>query len=127
PGLKLCKGVGELTMGTQRDAPCRPGEEIVLEGDHRAKRNLLRRETWDIAHLLRCEQPVGDQQVGANQQRIPGKGREALVGRVAIPGGTEREYLPQALLCSHKKIDEAIGLITQIAKAVAARQRARMQ
>src|SRR5262249_55116874 len=104
PGSKRCKGVGKLTMGAQRDALCRPGEEIVLEGYHRAKRNLLRRETWDIAHLRWREQPVGDQRVGADQQRIPGKGREALVGRVAIPGGTEREYLPQALLSSHKKI-----------------------
>src|SRR5262249_55751647 len=84
-------------------------------------------ETRDITHLLRREQPVGDQHVGAHQQRIPGKGRKALVGRVAIPGGTEREYVPQALLCSHKKIDKARGLMTQIANAVAARQRGRMQ
>src|SRR5262249_23743839 len=127
PSSKLCKGIGEFTMGTQRDASCRPGEEIVLEGYHRAKRHLLRRETRDIAYLRWREQPIGDQQVGAHQQRIPGKGREALVGRVAIPGRTEREYLPQALLRSHKKIDEAIGLLTQIANAVAARQRGRMQ
>src|SRR4029453_1598095 len=94
PGLKRCKGIGDLTMGTQRDAPCRPGEEIVLEGYHRAIRNLLRRETRDIVHLRWREQPVGDQQVGADQQRIPGKGREALVGRVTTCRGTERAYLP---------------------------------
>src|SRR5262249_42007937 len=127
PGSKLCKGIGDLTMATQRYAPCRPGEELVLEGYHRAKRNLLRGETRDIAHLRWREQPVGDQQVGANQQRIPGKGREALVGRVAISRGTQRECLPQALLCSHQEIDEAIGLLAQIANAIAARQRGRMQ
>src|SRR5215813_12518362 len=105
PGLKLCKGIGELTMGAQRDASCCHGEELVLTGYHRAKRDLLRRETRDIAHLRWREQPVGDQHVGAHQQRIPGKGREALVGRVTIPSGTEWEYVPQALLRRHKKID----------------------
>ena len=99
----------------------------MLEGYHGPKRDLLRRETRDIAHLRRREQPVGDQQVGADQQRIPSKGREALVGRVTLCRGTEREYLPQALLCSHQKIDEAISLIAQIANAVAGRQRGRMQ
>ena len=61
-------------MGARRQAPSRPGEELVLEGYHGAKRDLLRRETRDIAHLRRREQPVGDQQVGADQQRIPGNG-----------------------------------------------------
>jgi hypothetical protein len=61
PGSKRCKGLGERTMGAQREALRRPGEELALEGYDDAKRDLLRRERRDVTHLLRREQPVGDQ------------------------------------------------------------------
>src|SRR5882724_6796500 len=55
---------------------------------------LLERANLTIAHP---QQFILDQPVRTDEQCVPGEGRQGLIRRVAVTGGTERQRLPPAL------------------------------
>ena len=62
-----------------------------------------------------------------DEQRVAGKGGEALVRRVAVPRGAEREHLPVAHPHLREALDEPLRLGAQVADAVASRERGGVQ
>src|SRR4029453_15016755 len=99
PGAKRCKGLGERTMGAQREALRRLGEERALEGYDGAKRDLLRRERRDIAHLLRREQSVGDQHVRADQTLLVNSLGHRSCPRLLRDRASVAQSVPGDVLC----------------------------
>src|SRR5215475_5698200 len=79
------------------------------------------------ARCLVREQPVLGQPFEADEQRIAGKRREALIRRIAVPGGAERQNLPDALPCRREPVDERESARSEIADVGASRQRRRME
>ena len=65
----------------------------------------------DRIEIVLCDQFQINQVIRADQQRLSGKGRKALVGAVPVARRADGEYLPVGLLCSRKEIDEGKGFI----------------
>ena len=71
--------------------------------------------------------PSRDQIVEADEQRVAREGREALIRRVAVAGGAERQHLPEALAGRGQRIDEVESAGAEVADAEAARQGRRVE
>src|SRR5262249_38217541 len=68
------------------------------------------------------EQAVLDKLLRGDEQRVARERREALVGRVPEPGGSQREYLPQRLARAGQEIHERVRGGPQIAAGGRPRQ-----
>ena len=77
--------------------------------------------------LGRSEQALVDQTVEADEQRIAGERGEALIRRVAVAGGPERQHLPELLAGRGEEVEELDRARPQIADAEAAGQRGRVE
>ena len=77
----------------------------------------------DAVKLLLRQVSVLDKLVQIDQIRVPGEGRERLIGRIAIAGRVDREDLPVGLLCRSQKINKVIGCFSHAADAVGRGQR----
>ncbi len=71
--------------------------------------------------------PRLEQQLRRNQERVAGKSRKALVGRITIAGGPERQHLPDALTRLLEQVDESQRRRAKVADAPGAGQRGRMK
>src|SRR5262245_49296909 len=79
-------------------------------------------------HCLRgVEEPFVDQMFDADEQRVAGKSGETLIWRIAVAGGTERQYLPHALSRGGQQLDEVKHARAEVADSGATRQRRRMK
>ena len=95
--LAVCDDGGEV------DGVCRPRQGVPYVGDG--------------------EQTIFDEAIEANQQRIAGKGGEALIRRVSITGRPKRQHLPHPLLARGEQIDEVERRGTEVTNAIPTRQR----
>src|SRR5207245_7049872 len=128
PGrLLAAEGLEALhDLGLLRRAAVRGLQPRQLEVDHGAVVDVACGEV-SAPHVPRAQQSLLDQEVEAHQQRVAGEGGEALVGRVAVAGGPQRQHLPELLLRGGQEVEEAEGLRSQLAEAEAAGQRRGMQ
>ena len=62
-----------------------------------------------------------------DHERVAGEGREALVRRVAVAGGAEREHLPDLHSRLGEEIEKAVRFRTQFTDAVGAGKRGRVK
>ena len=65
-----------------------------------------------VCEVLCRQQPRCLQLFERNQQRIPGKGPQRLVGAVAVAGRAQRQYLPVALARFRQPVHPGAGLWT---------------
>ena len=96
-------------------------------GDHGSEVDIVSGELDARFGLRRGEQAVLDEALGADEEWIPGEGREALIRRIAVPRRAERQHLPHALSRGSKLIDELQRARPEVTDAVSARQRSRME
>jgi hypothetical protein len=68
------------------------------------------------------EEPLLQERLGANQERIAGKRRQARIGRGAVPHRTQRKHLPDLLFGAIEEVDKGGGRGSEIADPVAARE-----
>jgi hypothetical protein len=73
------------------------------------------------------EQTLITQALKTQQQRVAGKSGEALVRRIAVSGGIQRQHLPQLLSRSQEEVCEFVGAGAEIADAEAARKRSEVE
>ena len=74
-----------------------------------------------------AEQALFLQAFKTEQHRVAGKSGETLVRGVAIPGGIQRQHLPQLLSGCGKEISEFVGARAEIADAETTGQRSKVQ
>ena len=98
-------------------------EERPLELDHGTEVHLALREAGPLRQVGGGQQALLAQAVEADEQRVAREGREALVGRVAVAGGAERQHLPEALAGLRQEVEEGGRLGPELADAVAPGQR----
>ena len=98
------------------------------EGEWSPFQTLLHLRDATLVYAIRFRfMAFDDEPLGAYEQRVPRKRREALIRRIAVARGTERQDLPQALPALNQKIDERVCLVAEIADSEPSRQRSWMQ
>ena len=128
-----CAGRTPRRPRARRPAPCSRSARTALRSSGRFQSITRRSRRASAGNSGASAQVAGvagaalDQRVEADQQRIAGEGREALVGRVAVAGGAERQHLPEALAGVVQEVGEAMRFGAQLADAVGPGQRRRMQ
>ena len=85
----------------------------------RAREGLAMRSCGDPA--------IVNEALQADEEGIAGEGGESGVGRTSVAGGTEREHLPETLLCGGEKVNEGVGGGAEVADAAVGGQRGYMQ
>ena len=75
-----------------------------------------------VLHVLGREKTVGDQEIQVDIIGIAREGGKALIGRVSVAGGTQREHLPVRLARSAEKVREIISRLSKGTDAVGRRQ-----
>ena len=70
------------------------------------------------AALALGQQAVGDEQLGVDEIGIARVGGKALVRRIAIAGGPQRQHLPVALARCLQEVREVVGRLSQRADPV---------
>ena len=73
------------------------------------------------------KQSVLGEEIEADQERIAGKRRKALVRRIRIAGRPDGQYLPEMLACCMKEIGELVGFGSEFTDAVRTGQGRGMQ
>ena len=79
---------------------------------------------------LKCpgaEEIILNEKIRADEQRIAGERRIALIGRVGPAWRIQRQHLPKRLAAAGQEIDEAPGFRTEITDAVRTGQRSWVQ
>ena len=69
-----------------------------------------------------AEQSFLFQVLGTDDIDLPGKRGQALIRGIAKPGRSQREHLPQMLICLLQKIDEITGALAQVTDPVRGRK-----
>src|SRR5207237_6738340 len=77
-----------------------------------------RRREGPAGAVLGVDQPVLDEPVRADEERVPRERRERLVGRIAVAGRTQRKRLPEDLAGLVQPIDPRQGRGTYVADPV---------
>jgi len=90
-------------------------------GDDRAEVHAFARKDR-YGEIIWHEVTAPHQILQIDQQGIAGEGGEALVRRVAIPGGAKRQYLPELLFGFVQPIDKMVGVFAKITDAERARE-----
>src|SRR5262245_13317179 len=101
-------------------------EQRGLPLDHRAEVDAL------FGELGRREIRIGEQavvaeQLGRDEQWIPGERRKQLIGRVAVAGRPEWQHLPEALPGVGEEANERVRFGPEVANAERSGQRRRME
>ncbi len=99
----------------------RKPKQRQLELDHRPIVHAILRQIGR-AQVEFGQQPVFDEAIQTDEQRVAGKGRKTLIGRIAITRRPQGQDLPEALAGVGQKVYELESLCTQLANAPATRQ-----
>ena len=86
-----------------------------LGGDDRTKIDMVGRQLWIGVEVGLGDEAVGEQQGGADEVGVAGEGRETLVRRVAVAGGSEGQDLPQRGPVSATKSTHSMGCGAEVA------------
>ena len=73
--------------------------------------------------LLFFKEPVRGEKVKIDEIRIPREGRHRLVGRVAVAGGPEGQYLPVFLSRGGQEVRERVRFFPERSDPVGGRKR----
>ena len=79
------------------------------------------------AQIRRLEQTLIAQALKTQQQRVAGKSGEALVRRIAVSGGIQRQHLPQLLSSGDEEVREFVSAGAKITDAEATGQRSEVE
>jgi hypothetical protein len=111
-------------IGARSAAEIRPGcfQEAALEGEDGGVIDDRSRRTVALA-AARPQQPIFDEAVRANQKLIARERRQRAVRGIAISRRAERQRLPPALFRLAEPVDPRACRRSEIADAVAGRQR----
>ncbi len=90
-------------------------EDALLPADHRREVHALLRKRRQILEGRDGKEPVLQQELRRDQQRIPGEGRGAAVGRAAAADRRQRQHLPQRLAGRLRPVEEPIHPRTEVA------------
>src|SRR6185369_17976455 len=99
----------------------------ILPVDHATECDLIDRERGNYFEVRLIEHSLLDETIEAQQQRVSGKGREALVRRVGVTSRIQGQDLPNLLTGSMKKIGELISFGTEVSDTVGTGKRRWMQ
>src|SRR5262249_46305382 len=124
--LEAIKGLFERRGAARLKTLPRLGENAVLERDDGAVVDALGREA-SAGEIGRLQESVLHQQLRADEVGIAREGGEALIGGVAVAGGTERQDLPPLLARPRQGIHPSTCGRTQVADAVRSGQRRGVQ
>ncbi len=113
-------GAEGVEGGGGREAMEGAFEDGAFEGDDAGEIDFGIGESGDIGEVGGGEEAGFGEGVGADEEWVAGEGGEALVRRVAIAGGAEREHLPDGLAGGGEEIDEAVRGGTEVADAIRA-------
>ena len=104
-------------------------QELCLKFNGRAIVDLARIPLWHFAgsDVFFGQQIHFDEQIRADDERLSGKGRKALIWRVAKSGRSKREYLPEMLAGGREKVNEIISARSEIADPIRGWEGCRMQ
>jgi hypothetical protein len=102
-------------------------KEFLFEGDDSAVRHAFVWNIRCIGEILRRQKSLLAKSFQIYEQGISGKCREALIRRIAVSGGVQRQDLPDFLPRPGQEFDELMSGISKIADAVDARQRRDME
>jgi len=84
-------------------------EQGQFPRDDAAVIDFFGRENGPVGKILAFQQAILHEQRRADQVRITGKGRKALIRRVSVTRGTKGQHLPEATLGTGQKIDPSVG------------------
>src|SRR5208337_576799 len=124
---EMVEGSAIRTRSIGKESLCCPEQCLSLEFDRRPKVDRVLRKGRCLSQVRFLEQSLIPQPLKAQQQRVAGESREALVGRIAVSSGIQRQHLPQLLPGSVQEVGEFVSTWPEIADAKAARQRSAMQ
>src|SRR5215510_14360536 len=103
----------------------RPDRAAVLDDGGEVDATVLKPR--GPASLVFSQQSVLDQPFGADEQRIAGERREALIWRIAVAGRAERQDLPDSLALGREPVDELDRPRSEVPDIGPARERSRME
>src|SRR5262249_47006875 len=124
--LEGLKGFAQATRAARLKIAPGLMEKRALERNDGAVIDALRGK-GGLRHGRGIQQPILDQKLRTDQLRIAGESREALIGGMTVARWTEREDLPPLLPGVDQPLDPVACGGAQIADAVRARQRRRVQ
>ena len=96
-------------------------------GDHGREVDAAGLESSMIIRVMFRQQSVVNQSFDADEQRIARERGEALIGRIAVAGRSERQYLPEPLTGGPEEVDEFEGARPEVPDTKATGQRSRME
>ncbi len=102
-----------------RFEPCEgQTDQVGADGEGQAEidavARLPRRQIGKIGFV---KQTLFQKRIGADQQRVPRKGRPALIGRIPVAGRVKRKHLPPPLARSGKEVEKLHRLRAKVAQA----------
>ena len=118
PGIGLAEGGKRGVAGTGEEAAGNPFQHTRLPWNHSGEIYLVFRQERRRRHV---------QWIERDQQRIAGQRGKALVRRIAVAGGPEREHLPKSLAGIGEKIGKAPRGFAQVADTPRPRKRSGMK
>ena len=99
----------------------------MLEFIHTLEFHLFSGKIRQIVDILEGEQSLIHQGRQADEHRIAGKRGKALIGRVAVPGRSQRKHLPDGLTSAGEKVGELVSGRAEIPNPKWPRQRCWMK
>ncbi len=119
--------LAEAEAGSGGEGVVRPVEHGQLPGDDGAVVDAALGERRPVLEVCGGQQPGLGQQLGGDEVGVACERREALVRRVAVPGGTEGEHLPQRGTGRRQPVHPRVGFRAQVADPVRPGEAGRMQ
>jgi hypothetical protein len=98
-------------------------EQSIFEGDYFAVIHDIGWKLRRSREILRFQETPLLELQQIDEQWVAGKGRKALIRRVAIAGWTEGQDLPYLLSRLSQEVDEFVGARPEVANTVSRRQR----
>src|SRR6185503_2644184 len=102
-------------------------EQCLFVVDHRAEIDARWLGPRNIGEVIIRQQAIFQELRRTDQKRITCERGEALIRRVTVSGGSERQHLPQALCAGREKVDKSKRFVAEVPDAEWTRQRCRMQ
>ena len=120
------KGIAICRCSTGQEVLVPAPEEVELPAPHRSEGDMVRGK-GRASQVTGIQPAVLGQQIRADQERIAGEGRQALVGGVAIACRPQWEHLPKALAGGIEEVHEPIGARPEVADTIGPGQGGRVK
>src|SRR5579872_785705 len=94
---KDIKGTTVRLRSVRKESPRSLAKEFLFEGDHSIVGHMLGRKIRSTSQVRGRQKTFLTKSYQIYEQRISGKCREALIRRIAVSGGVQRQNLPDFL------------------------------